>query len=91
MTTSPTTDATTAQGECAEVEAPAPKDVKFDAPERVLERGEPATATVETSCGSFEIELDTEELAEDGELVRLPRRAGLLRRHRGFTASSPAS
>ena len=54
-----TTTATTAQGECAEVEAPAPKDAKFDAPEIVLERGEAATAAVETSCGSFEIELDT--------------------------------
>jgi peptidyl-prolyl cis-trans isomerase B (cyclophilin B) len=51
--------ATTAEGECAEVEAPAPKDEKFDAPELVLRRGEPATATVQTSCGSFVIELDT--------------------------------
>jgi cyclophilin family peptidyl-prolyl cis-trans isomerase len=46
-------------GECAEVEAPAPKDEKFRHPEPVLERGEPAIATVETSCGSFVIELDT--------------------------------
>jgi peptidyl-prolyl cis-trans isomerase B (cyclophilin B) len=51
--------ATTAAGECAEVEAPAPKDEKFDAPELVLRRGEPAAATVQTSCGSFVIELDT--------------------------------
>jgi peptidyl-prolyl cis-trans isomerase B (cyclophilin B) len=50
---------TTAEAPCAEVEAPAPKDERFDAPERVLQRGEPATATVQTSCGSFEIELDT--------------------------------
>jgi cyclophilin family peptidyl-prolyl cis-trans isomerase len=41
------------------VEAPAPKDEKFRHPEPVLERGEPAIATVETSCGSFVIELDT--------------------------------
>ena len=46
-------------GECAEVEAPAPKDEKFRHPELVLKRGEPAIATVETSCGSFVIELDT--------------------------------
>ena len=46
-------------GECAEVEAPAPKDEKFRHPEPVLKRGEPAIATVETSCGSFVIELDT--------------------------------
>jgi peptidyl-prolyl cis-trans isomerase B (cyclophilin B) len=51
--------ATTAEGECAEVEAPAPKDEKFDAPELVLRRGKPAAATVQTSCGSFVIELDT--------------------------------
>ena len=46
-------------GECAEVEAPAPKDEKFRRPEPVLKRGEPAIATIETSCGSFVIELDT--------------------------------
>ena len=46
-------------GECAEVEAPTPKDEKFRHPEPVLKRGEPAIATVETSCGSFVIELDT--------------------------------
>lgn len=45
---------------CAEVEAPEPKQVSFKAPRRVLKRGEPATAVVSTSCGSFEIELDTE-------------------------------
>jgi peptidyl-prolyl cis-trans isomerase B (cyclophilin B) len=51
--------ATTAEGECAGVEAPTPKDEKFDAPELVLRRGKPAAATVQTSCGSFVIELDT--------------------------------
>ena len=51
---------TVAEGECQEVEAPAPKPDTFERAEPVLERGEPATATVETSCGSFEIELDTE-------------------------------
>jgi len=57
---SSSTTATTADGECAEVEPPEPKDVSFDQPEEVLEPGQPATATVETSCGSFVIELDTE-------------------------------
>ena len=47
-------------GECQEAEEPEPKDVRFDEPEPVVERGEPATAVVETSCGSFEIALDTE-------------------------------
>jgi peptidyl-prolyl cis-trans isomerase B (cyclophilin B) len=58
---SPTTSTPTAgAGECADVEAPPPKNDKFKKPERVLEKGEPATATVETSCGSFVITLDTE-------------------------------
>jgi cyclophilin family peptidyl-prolyl cis-trans isomerase len=50
---------TSAEGSCAQVEAPAPKDERFNAPELVLRRGEPASATVQTSCGSFVIELDT--------------------------------
>ena len=37
-----------------------PKPDTFKRAEPVLERGEEATATVETSCGSFEIALDTE-------------------------------
>jgi peptidyl-prolyl cis-trans isomerase B (cyclophilin B) len=45
---------------CEEVEAPDPKTVSFKAPEQVLDQGEPATAVVKTSCGTFEIELDTE-------------------------------
>ena len=55
-----TSTPTAAQGDCAEVEAPPPKDVNFQKPGAVLERGQPATATVETSCGTFAIELDTE-------------------------------
>lgn len=57
----PTSTSTAAtNGECAEVsEAPPVKDVQFDKPEQVLEPGEAASATVETSCGSFTIELDT--------------------------------
>jgi cyclophilin family peptidyl-prolyl cis-trans isomerase len=46
-------------GGCQQVEQPAPKDVKFSKPEQVLQPGQEATATVETSCGSFEIKLDT--------------------------------
>jgi cyclophilin family peptidyl-prolyl cis-trans isomerase len=41
---------------CSEVAAPSPKQVHLSAPGRTLSR--PATATVETSCGSFEIALD---------------------------------
>jgi peptidyl-prolyl cis-trans isomerase B (cyclophilin B) len=42
---------------CERVEAPPPKQVELAEPKRPL-RG-PATAVVETSCGSFEISLDT--------------------------------
>jgi len=44
---------------CREVEAPQPKKASFEAPKQVLEQGEKATAVVETSCGTFEIALDT--------------------------------
>jgi peptidyl-prolyl cis-trans isomerase B (cyclophilin B) len=47
-------------GGCKEVEAPEPKKISFKAPEQTLEPGEDATAVVETSCGTFEIALDTE-------------------------------
>jgi peptidyl-prolyl cis-trans isomerase B (cyclophilin B) len=43
---------------CTEVSAPAPKQVKLSRPTQAL--GGPATATVETSCGSFTIALDTQ-------------------------------
>jgi peptidyl-prolyl cis-trans isomerase B (cyclophilin B) len=58
--TSPSPSAQADAGGCKEVEAPAPKSVSFGAPEEVVEPGEPATAVVKTSCGTFEIELDTE-------------------------------
>jgi len=52
--------ATTASADgCREVEAPKPKTVSFKAPKQVLAKGEEATAVVETSCGTFEIALDT--------------------------------
>jgi cyclophilin family peptidyl-prolyl cis-trans isomerase len=51
--------ATSAEG-CEEVEAPQPKTVSFKAPKQVLAEGEAATAAVKTSCGTFEIALDTE-------------------------------
>ena len=57
-TTTPTQPA--AADECQEVEAPPARTDGFDKPERVLDKGEPASATVETSCGTFTITLDTE-------------------------------
>jgi peptidyl-prolyl cis-trans isomerase B (cyclophilin B) len=51
--------ATGAEG-CKQVEAPPPKQVSLKAPKQTLKRGEAVTAVVQTSCGSFEIALDTE-------------------------------
>jgi cyclophilin family peptidyl-prolyl cis-trans isomerase len=48
-----------ASGGCEKVEAPAPKTVSYKAPKQVLKPGAEATAVVKTSCGTFEIALDT--------------------------------
>lgn len=55
------TSTTVAAGdvECAEVEPPAPKQDRFEKPGQALDPGQPAKATVDTSCGSFVITLDT--------------------------------
>jgi cyclophilin family peptidyl-prolyl cis-trans isomerase len=58
---STSTSTAVAEGDCQQVEAPEPKNDKFSKPEEVLQGGEPASATVETSCGSFTIELDTKD------------------------------
>lgn len=55
-----TSTAETAAG-CQQVDQPEPKDVKFSKPEEVLQAGQKATATVQTSCGSFTIALDTKD------------------------------
>jgi cyclophilin family peptidyl-prolyl cis-trans isomerase len=49
---------TSANG-CKKVALPAPKTVSFKAPKQVLKAGEKATAVVKTSCGTFDIALDT--------------------------------
>src|SRR3954467_10622708 len=48
------------QAECQTVEPPPVKDQSFKKPGHVLDAGQPATASVETSCGTFVIELDTQ-------------------------------
>ena len=53
-----TTSAASENG-CRDVEAPEPKQVSFEEPEEVLAAGAEATAVVKTSCGTFEIALDT--------------------------------
>jgi peptidyl-prolyl cis-trans isomerase B (cyclophilin B) len=44
---------------CKQVEAPAPKQVSLKAPKQTVVPGEELTAVVRTSCGSFDIALDT--------------------------------
>lgn len=44
---------------CERVKAPEPKQVSFNAPKQTVVRGEKLTAVVDTSCGEFEIALDT--------------------------------
>jgi peptidyl-prolyl cis-trans isomerase B (cyclophilin B) len=51
---------TTSASGCREVEAPKPKSVSFGAPQQSVKKGEALKAVVETSCGTFEIALDTE-------------------------------
>jgi peptidyl-prolyl cis-trans isomerase B (cyclophilin B) len=46
---------------CKQVEAPTPKKVSYGAPKQTVKKGEKLTAVVKTSCGSFEIALDTRQ------------------------------
>ncbi|HEU4945145.1 MAG TPA: hypothetical protein VFT10_08285, partial [Solirubrobacterales bacterium] len=45
---------------CEQVEAPKPKQVSLEAPKQTVKAGEELTAVVDTSCGTFEIALDSE-------------------------------
>ena len=44
---------------CREVEAPKPKHISLKAPAQTVRKGEKLTAIVATSCGTFEIALDS--------------------------------
>jgi peptidyl-prolyl cis-trans isomerase B (cyclophilin B) len=44
---------------CEEVEAPQPKKVSLKSPPQTVKMGEKLTAVVETSCGAFDIALDS--------------------------------
>jgi cyclophilin family peptidyl-prolyl cis-trans isomerase len=44
---------------CREVSKPPPKDRELNRPPQTVQPGESLTATVDTSCGRFEISLDT--------------------------------
>jgi peptidyl-prolyl cis-trans isomerase B (cyclophilin B) len=50
---------TASSGGCEEVEAPAPKKVRLKAPPQTVKKGEKLTAAVQTSCGDFDIALDS--------------------------------
>lgn len=52
--------ATSSNG-CKEVEAPEPKSVSLAAPKQTVKKGEKLTAVVQTSCGTFDIELATDK------------------------------
>jgi peptidyl-prolyl cis-trans isomerase B (cyclophilin B) len=51
---------TASDGACKQVKPPAPKNVSLKAPKQTVKAGEKLTAVVETSCGTFEIALDTD-------------------------------
>jgi len=55
---SSTTASASADG-CEEVEAPQPRKVSFEAPPQTVKKGEELSAVVETSCGTFNIALDS--------------------------------
>lgn len=46
---------------CKQVEAPAPKHVHLKAPQQTVKPGEKLTAVVQTSCGTFDIALNTKQ------------------------------
>jgi peptidyl-prolyl cis-trans isomerase B (cyclophilin B) len=46
---------------CQQVAKPRPKKTQLKRPKQTVTRGESLTATVDTSCGSFDIRLDTAE------------------------------
>jgi peptidyl-prolyl cis-trans isomerase B (cyclophilin B) len=50
---------TASAGGCKKVPAPKPKHVSYKAPKQTVKPGEKLTAVVTTSCGAFDIALDT--------------------------------
>jgi cyclophilin family peptidyl-prolyl cis-trans isomerase len=59
-----TTTEASASGGCKQVETPKPKSVSFEAVRKTVKPGEKVTAVVETSCGTFEIALDSKRAPE---------------------------
>ena len=46
---------------CKSVEAPEPRDTALTAPKQTVKAGEELTAVIRTSCGTFEVALDTKQ------------------------------
>ena len=65
---------------CKQVEAPKPKQVSLAAPKQTVKKGEKLTAVVETSCGTFEIALDTTRAPKTVNSFAYLSEQGLLRR-----------
>jgi peptidyl-prolyl cis-trans isomerase B (cyclophilin B) len=53
--------ATASASGCKQVQAPSPKHVSLKAPKQTVKPGEQLTAVVRTSCGTFDIALDTKQ------------------------------
>jgi peptidyl-prolyl cis-trans isomerase B (cyclophilin B) len=53
------TSTTASSSGCKQVEAPKPKKVSYGAPKQTVANGEKLTAVVQTSCGTFQIALDS--------------------------------
>ncbi|HWW68030.1 MAG TPA: peptidylprolyl isomerase [Solirubrobacterales bacterium] len=52
---------TASAGGCRQVATPKPKQVSLKAPKQTVKAGEKLTVVVETSCGTFDIALDTKQ------------------------------
>ena len=52
-------ETTTAAGGCRQADQPAPKRIRLKPPSQEVSRGEKLTAVIGTSCGRFEIALDS--------------------------------
>src|SRR4051794_24460314 len=55
------TSASKEKGGCKQVEQPEPREETLPKPKMTTKKGEKVTAVVETSCGTFDIELATTE------------------------------
>jgi peptidyl-prolyl cis-trans isomerase B (cyclophilin B) len=55
------TTASTSSNGCKKVAQPEPKQIALSAPKQTVKKGEKLTAVMKTSCGTFDITLDTKQ------------------------------